>query len=635
MHSRANWTPGGLGAAPCGRRTRAAGSRAANPTRSYNQGRHGFGSSPPLRLWRQVQPGSASLFVESSRSSLAAIPLTSYPGRELSPAFSPDGNEIVFAWNAPDVNRHQNFDIYIKQIGSYPPQRVSTDPRNEYSPAWSPDGTLIAFLRDLGGGKAAIILKPSRGGPETQIAETSATPRPAIGVAEIPLSSLAWSPDGKWLAISDRNSAAEPFAIFTVSIETGKRRKLTFPIMPSMGDFSPVFSPNGSRIAFFRATVLLVSEIYVLSLSSGLDATGEPRRITSNGRWSINPTWTSGGDEIVYSSGGYWFQKLFRIRADGHSKPQRLTVGENGTTPVVAPRTNRLAYVRTAGDCDIYSLPIAQPGNSTARPISVISSTRGGVNMDYSPDGRRIAFSSDRSGYDEIWISERDGSSPEQLTFFRERQTGTPRWSPDGKQIVFDSRSDGKGEIWIMGVEPKSSPRRLTSHPASDLVPSWSRNGQWIYFASNRSGEFQVWRMPGEGGAAAQVTHHGGGYGLESADGSTLYYSKTLMSTDSSGTSVWRVPTTGGDETEVLDSVQQWSNFVVTGKGIYFTPTPVMAGPPPMFAFYDFADRSIRSVARLEKPICMGLAISPDGQSLLYSQLEHWGGDLMLVENFR
>jgi Tol biopolymer transport system component len=564
-------------------------------------------------------------------SSSAAVPLTSYPGRELSPAFSPDGNQIVFAWNGPN---RDNFDIYVKGIGSYSPQRLSTDSRNEYSPAWSPDGALIAFLRDLGGGRAAVILKPSRGGPETEIAETSATPRPSVGVAEIPLSSLAWSADGKWLAISDRNSATEPFAIFAVSIETGQRRKLTSPVTPSAGDFSPAFSPNGSRIAFFRATVLLVSEIYVLSLSPGLDAIGEPLRITNNGRWSISPTWTPGGDEIVYSSGDYWIQQLFRIRASGGSMPQRLISVENGSTPVVSPRTHRLAYVRTAVDCDICSLPTAPRGNTMAQPVSVISSTETEVNMDYSPDGSRIVFTSDRSGYNEIWISEKDGSHPAQWTFFGKRQTGTPRWSPDGKQIVFDSRSDGSGEIWVMSVEPKSPPRRLTTNPASDLVPSWSRNGQWIYFASNRSGEFQVWRMPSQGGRAEQVTHHGGGYGLESADGSTLYYSKTLSWTGTSGTSVWRIPIIGGDETEVLAGVQQWSNFKVTAKGIYFTPVPV-TGAPPMFAFYDFAGRNIRTVARLAKPICMGLAISPNGESFLYSQLEQWGGDLMLVENFR
>ena len=114
---------------------------------------------------------------ESRQDPSPAIPLTVYPGHEFSPAFSPDGDQIAFAWNGQD---RYNFDIYVKQIGSYAPQRLSNHPNNEYSPAWSPDGSTIAFLRDLDGGRAGVFLMPSRGGPETHLTDTSGPFAPGL-----------------------------------------------------------------------------------------------------------------------------------------------------------------------------------------------------------------------------------------------------------------------------------------------------------------------------------------------------------------------------------------------------------------------------------------------------------------------
>jgi Tol biopolymer transport system component len=567
---------------------------------------------------------------ETRQSPVTAVPLTAYPGIELSPTFSPDGDQIAFAWNGQD---RANFDIFVKQIESYMAHNLSNRPENEYSPAWSPDGRSIAFLRDLGNGRAGVILIPSRGGPEARLKETSAPPRPQCGT-DIPMASLAWSPDGKWLVVSDRGTAAEPFAIFAVSVETGERRRLTSPLAPWLGDFAAVFSPEGSTIAFSRSTVYLVSEIYVLPVSTDLHARGEPRRLTTDDKWSISPAWTPAGDAVVYSRGNLG---LFRVGVSGRSAPQRLAfIGESGSTPALSRRGDRLAYARRTSDSDMYSLALTQSGESAARPVRLVSATSSEVFMDYSPDGSRIAFASDRSGTGEIWISERDGSNPAQFTFFgaREAGAGAPRWSPDGKQIIFDSRLGGAGDIWAMSVEGKSPPRRLTTDPASDLVPSWSRSGQWVYFASNRTGEFQVWKMPSAGGMAVQVTRHGGGHALESADGGTLYYSKTLLNNGPEGPSIWRVPVNGGEETKVLDSVSSWSNFRVTDKGIYFTTNPVVIDAFPTIQYYSFADHRIRLISRLDKEVALGLSVSPDGRTLLYSQVERLDSDLMLVEGF-
>ena len=97
------------------------------------------------------------------------VPLTSYPGTEATPSFSPDGTQVAFAWCKDAEGNRCN--IYIKQIGVEPPFRVTGNPTPEFSPAWSPDGRFIAFLRRLGGEKTALILIPQRGGRERVLSE--------------------------------------------------------------------------------------------------------------------------------------------------------------------------------------------------------------------------------------------------------------------------------------------------------------------------------------------------------------------------------------------------------------------------------------------------------------------------------
>jgi serine/threonine protein kinase len=99
---------------------------------------------------------------------LTVVPLTSYPGSESGPSFSPDGNQVAFSW---DGEKQDNFDIYIKLIGPGKPLRLTHDPASDSNPAWSPDGRSIAFLRELPGGKAAVLLIPALGGSERKLAE--------------------------------------------------------------------------------------------------------------------------------------------------------------------------------------------------------------------------------------------------------------------------------------------------------------------------------------------------------------------------------------------------------------------------------------------------------------------------------
>jgi len=238
-------------------------------------------------------------------------------------------------------------------------------------------------------------------------------------------------------------------------------------------------------------------------------------------------------------------------------------------------------------------------------------------------------FSSGRSGSSEIWVCDADGSNPAQVTSFGGPDVGSARWSPDGGQIAFDSIAAGQRDIFVMSAEG-GKPRRLTEDVADDVRPSWSLDGRWIYFGSNRTGEWQVWKTPAEGGQAVQVTRQGGREAFESFDTKFVYYSKSFGIPG-----IWRVPRAGGEEIRVLDEPLQ-GFWALVRNGIYFVNPKTT--PRPTIEFFSFDTGHSTQVAPIEKELQLvypSLAVSPDGRSLLYVQVDRFESDIVLAENFR
>lgn len=259
-------------------------------------------------------------------------------------------------------------------------------------------------------------------------------------------------------------------------------------------------------------------------------------------------------------------------------------------------------------------------------PVCLIASTALEDNAQYSPDGTRIAFASNRSGNPEIWVCGSDGAHCTQMTAFNGPFiTGTPRWSPDGKRIAFDSAKDGHFGIYVVDGNG-GSPRRLTDASTTGSIPSWSRDGKWIYFSSGSTGRSEIWKIPNAGGAAHQVTHNGGFVAFESPDGKALYYTKTQQDA-----TLWRSGLDGSGETEVLNGVASRA-FVVTSDRVYYLrhePGGASAIRRFVFATGDDAPIALRAA-----PVRHGLSLSPVGKYLIYSQVDRLESNLMLVENF-
>jgi len=564
-----------------------------------------------LMLWRPA-------FSEHRVPSLTAriIPFTTFSGAVDQPAFSPDGNQIAFTWDGGDG---ENLDVYVKLIGAGTPLRLTTDPAEDISPAWSPDGRYLAFLR-RSAIETGIFIVPALGGTERKLGKTE----PSLSRQGWSQCRLSWSPDGKYLAVVDHALPQDRFGIFLISVEDGGKQRLTSS-PDSSADFSPAFSPDGQSVAFIRSSGLTSEDIYLISTH------GEKlQRVTADERRILSLAWTADGREIVFSSnrgGGF---SLWRVVPGG--TPERVAVtGQNAYSPAISRQGNRLAYNVSFLDSNIWRLDDSNAGRERS-PTRLISSTLQDHSPQISPDGKRIVFVSDRSGNDEIWICESDGSHAVQLTFFDGTVNGTPRWSPDGRQIVFDSRRSGNADIYVVSAEG-GKPRQVTLEPSHEVIASWSRDGRSLYFCSNRSGDYQIWKVPAAGGQPIQVTRHGGFESFESPDGELLYYTKGR-----GPDGIWQIPVAGGEERQVPELIDaaHWRYWAMQDKGIYFV-APV-ASARPAIKFFSFATHRVTQLGVLERdplPGPPGFTISPDGRWLLYAQVDQSVSDLNLVENFR
>ncbi|MDQ6665424.1 MAG: winged helix-turn-helix domain-containing protein, partial [Acidobacteriota bacterium] len=554
-----------------------------------------------------------------SETPLKVVPLTTGAGVERNPSFSPDGSQIVYEWAKEDGQRH----LYMKVVGSGDPVPLTSGDAAEYGPAWAPDGRLIAFLRQLDQSTMGVFVIPPLGGVERKVIEIA--PPPLASILRQFQRRLDWTHDSRHLIVSAPKHTGGYEGLLLVSVDNGEKAWLTEPSVDSTsGDREPAVSPDGRMVAFARGELGSNAGIHLLPLSRDLRPAGPARPLVSAGR-SRSPAWTADGKRIVYtdlSPGMSFGSGAWTIGLDAGDAPHPLPVlGRNAAVPAVA-RTGRLAYSRQILQSSIWRQEIPARAGAILQPVRLMASSAVDYNAQYSPDGSRIAFSSNRSGNREIWTCASDGAQCVQVTTIS-GFTGTPRWSPDGRQIVFDSAAAGQTDIYVVDANG-GSPRRLTD-ATHGKIPSWSHDGRWIYFSSRVSGRNEIWKIPRAGGKAVQVTRNGGFIAFEAPDRRAIFYLKT----DQDAT-LWRSAVDGSGETEVLDGVDS-RGFAVTADRVYY----LRQEPNGSFAIrrYVIATREDSQIASLAKPVFWGLSISPDGKYLIYSQkLE--ASNLMLVEDF-
>jgi Tol biopolymer transport system component len=271
-----------------------------------------------------------------------------------------------------------------------------------------------------------------------------------------------------------------------------------------------------------------------------------------------------------------------------------------------------------------------------APPVKLIFTTRDQFCPKYSPDGRHIAFASNRGGPPEIWVSDPDGQNVVQLSNLRGLATGSPSWSPDSRKVAFDSRSktpDGqiRADVYVVDIVERT-PRKLSIDTPGAFNPSWSHHGKWIYFVgeSEDAAGGRIYRVSPEGGKSEVLTNARGYWPLESSDGQTLYFAENSGTNYTLHTASLN-PT--GTESRV-DGVPLLSflvNWDVVQGGVYFFPRDDIL----TLNYFDFSTRKARAIFKISGGgAFLGLSVSPNGRYVLYPQLDDYRSDIMLVENF-
>jgi Tol biopolymer transport system component len=561
-------------------------------------------------IWR-FWPGRPA----PDRPRLEVVPLTSLNGYETEPALSSDGKRVAFVWK----HDHESH-IFAKFIGRAELQQLTRGDGSESHPVWSPDGASIAFCRATPEGHDVLAVD-ALGGPERVLAHSTAPP---LGID--------YAPDGKSIAMADRAAPGEEPSLFLLSTESGEKRRLTTPNDPAEPhlayDSEPSFSPDGRTVAFIHYTA--VGWVCMQRIGE------RHATVVAGGSWTAHQVkWSRDGKMLLlaYEPVGLASAGLLALPADYRSSlndeldAYRLPFGSGSRSLAVAG--DRIVFSAASDDPNVWRFPGPAATEETA-PVKLIASTRDDIAWSYSPDGKRIAFSSDRDSKSwELWVADADGGNQRRLTDFG-GWGFMAEWSPAGDQIAFRGQPPNS----ILGVYVINArggiARRLTDEKHRSGNGGWSPDGRSLYFRSiDPAGvNSQIHRFDFDANRTTQI-----GY-LPFWCGSPGVWRDRILC--GGNEAVWSMNLSGGDPRRVVAHYRGirtlWRDnlLYLTDRG-----TPGLA--LEVLDLVTGRTRRLRTFApdELYDGVPMHIAVSPDGKWILVTRVDHAGADLMEVDGWQ
>jgi Tol biopolymer transport system component len=389
--------------------------------------------------------------------------VTSQPGQEIYPSLSPDGEFVVYASNASG-----NWDIIFQRVGGETALNLTENSVvDDVQPSFSPDGKQVAFRSERNGG--GIFLMGATGESVRRLSDIGFNP--------------AWSPDGSEIAFATEsvNGAADrdvTSQLWAVDVASGEKRLIT-----ERDAVQPSWSPNGSRIAYWsiegaegRRTTK--RDIWTIPAKGG-----EPVPITQDAYVDWNPVWSRDGSHLYFSSDRGGSMNLWRVRIEESSgkvigQYEAVTTGASASRQhlSVSSEGEQIAYVERVLSRNLWKTRFdPATGNVQGKPIPITRGSRQVGDAHISPNGDWLACRS-FGKQEDIFIVRTDGTGLRQLTndLHRDRR---PQWSPDGERIAFYSNRSGSHEIWTINHDGSGLQKLSETPGVSVWRPIWSPDG--------------------------------------------------------------------------------------------------------------------------------------------------------------
>jgi len=393
-------------------------------------------------------------------------PMDSLPENVSDPAWSPDGKRLAFTGSqTPDGKTF----VYVKGTSSgSPPIRLTQENSAETRPVWSPDGSEVAFIRSVDMRHFEIVRLHLSDGALKPVGRFL-----SYWSNEEDHPVLDWSPDGRFFLTAEQIAPLTPMRLVLVSVATGERTPLTSPPVGSSGDIDAKFSPDGEWIAFRRGGL---GDLYVVSAKG--EPTAPSSRLTFDTKGVRGIAWADRSSTILFGSPrgetsayGIWKVPL----AGGTPQPVSPQDFDAVSPGVSSTGTLVLAHRRLVTELVESQL------TSTAAEHLLLPSESVDASPEYSPDGKSVAFTSTRSGWEELWLYRIGESEPKQVTQFRGKgMVFLPSWAPNSKMIVFGLRQDTATNLFSYDTA-SGRLKKLTATANRNFSPVFSSDGAYIY----------------------------------------------------------------------------------------------------------------------------------------------------------
>jgi Tol biopolymer transport system component/DNA-binding winged helix-turn-helix (wHTH) protein len=547
-----------------------------------------------LVLQLPAAPGRAT-------AELRMTPVTFEPGMETSPALSPDGGQLVYVGQDQATERSV---LMLRSVAGGDPVKLTED--FAYQPAWSPDGGRIAYARPSAGGVCRLFVRPVPSGPEREVGRCTGPG----------LTSLTWAPDGRGLIYSDRTVDGVTRHLVQRDLTGGRIETLTDPPTVEVGDERPALSPDGTRVAFVRVHQSGNEDVAVLEL-----ATRRVRVLFAGADSIESVAWMADGRSVLATGYGPNGGGLWQI--DAESGARRILLGGQRHVGTVgnARLKDRIVLETVIRRENLSIVRVRDDGPSDPEPLLEASSID--RLPEFSPDGQRLVFVSDRAGRPDLWVSEAPFRVARRLTEFNAGEVRGPNWSPDGKHIAVTVGREGSTQLLL--VDAQSGHVTVFRNEPLLYGAVWSPKSDALFYLCK---DDQGWRVQ-----RARLADRNGSTTIANnvqSAGSGLDDTHLLVRLAETG-GFYKLPIEGGPlvplEPPPADLERAlWASRAGALYGIY-----VAAQPELLRIDAETGRTRILSMPR-ELNWSGGMAVSPDGSQIVLSRVSLRESDLNLVD---